>query len=154
MIRRTTLFVLGAAALAAASLPAAARDRVAVGTLECRSPGTVSFIVSVSDYACVFRSVSGRDFRYYGQIRRVGLDVGITGREVLVWRVWAPTSQIDRRALRGGYGGAHAGAGVVVGLGANALVGGSNNTISLQPLSVEATTGVNFALSVSSLTLD
>ena len=154
MIRRTTLFVLGAAALAAASLPAVARDRVAVGTLECRSPGTVSFIVSATNYACVFRSVSGRAFRYDGQIRRVGLDVGITRDEVLIWRVWAPTSQIDRRALRGGYGGAHAGAGIVVGLGANALVGGSNSTISLQPLSVEATTGMNVALSVAGLTLN
>ncbi len=154
MIRRMTLFVLGAAALATMSLSATARDRVAVGTLECRSPGTVSFIVSATNYACVFRSVSGRAFRYDGQIRRVGLDVGITRDEVLVWRVWAPTNQIDRRALRGGYGGAHAGAGVVVGLGANALVGGSNSTISLQPLSVEATTGINVALSVAGLTLD
>ena len=38
-------------------------------------------------------------------------------------------------------------------VGANALVGGSNNTVTLQPLSVEGQVGVNVALGVSALTL-
>ena len=39
------------------------------------------------------------------------------------------------------------------GLGANALVGGNNNTITLQPLSVEAQTGLNLALGVADMSL-
>jgi hypothetical protein len=42
---------------------------------------------------------------------------------------------------------------IVVGLGANVLVGGSQQTISLQPVSVEAKTGVNFAIAGSAFSL-
>ena len=44
-------------------------------------------------------------------------------------------------------------AGVGVGVGANVLVGGSNRTISLQPLSLEGSVGINLSLGVSGLTL-
>jgi len=39
------------------------------------------------------------------------------------------------------------------GVGANVLVVGSNRTISLQPLSVEGSVGVDLSLGVSGLTL-
>lgn len=153
MIRRIAYLAFAFAALAATALPAAARDRVAVGTLECRSPGTVSLIIASKDYDCVFFSRTGRSYRYTARITSLGLQAGITRHEVLVWHVYAPTSAIDRDALRGNYAGAHAGAAVVVGLGANVLVGGSNRTISLQPVSAEAKTGLNFALAGSALTI-
>jgi hypothetical protein len=154
MIHRATLFALALAFLAASGVASAAtRDRTAVGTLECRSPGTISVIISFNEYDCRFFSRNGRAYRYTGSIRRLGFDFGITGHQVLVWQVFAPTSRVDRNALRGNYAGAHAGVGVLVGVGANALVGGSGNTISLQPVSVEATTGVNIALSVAGLSL-
>jgi hypothetical protein len=40
-----------------------------------------------------------------------------------------------------------------LGVGANVLVGGSNRTIALQPLSIEGQVGVNLALGVARLTL-
>ena len=40
-----------------------------------------------------------------------------------------------------------------MGLGANALIGGSNNTVALQPVSIEGTTGLNVAAGVASMTL-
>lgn len=40
-----------------------------------------------------------------------------------------------------------------LGLGANVLIGGSNRTISLQPLSVEGQVGVNLAVGVARLSL-
>jgi hypothetical protein len=43
---------------------------------------------------------------------------------------------------------------VGVGGGANVLVGGSNQTISLQPLSVQSQRGVNLALGVSAVELE
>jgi hypothetical protein len=130
-----------------------ARDRVAVGTLECRSPGTISLIFGVNDYSCVFLSDHGRAYRYAGRVVSLGLQAGITRNEVLIWRVFAPTAAVDQHALRGNYAGGHAAAAVIVGLGANVLVGGSNQTISLQPVSVEAKTGINFALAGAALSI-
>ena len=45
------------------------------------------------------------------------------------------------------------GGAAVVGASANALVGGSNNSIALQPVSIEGTTGLNVAAGVASITL-
>ena len=56
-------------------------------------------------------------------------------------------------SLAGSYGGVTASATAVVGAGANVLVGGSNKTISLQPLSIEGNTGLNVAAGVAALTL-
>jgi hypothetical protein len=130
-----------------------ARDRVAVGTLECRSPGTISLILGVNDYNCVFLSDHGRGYRYVGRVVSLGLQAGITRNEVLIWRVFAPTAAVDQHALRGNYAGGHAAAAIIVGLGANVLVGGSNQTISLQPISVEAKTGINFSLAGAALSI-
>ena len=41
----------------------------------------------------------------------------------------------------------------VVGVGANALVGGSNNTIALQPVSLQGQTGLSAAAGVASMDL-
>ena len=71
----------------------------------------------------------------------------------MVWAVFAPTSGYIRGALAGHYVGASADVTLGVGLGANALVGGSRRSIALQPLSVEANTGVNLAAGVSELRL-
>ena len=56
-------------------------------------------------------------------------------------------------SLNGGYGGVSAEATVGLGVGANALVGGSNKSIILQPLSVTAQQGLNIAAGVASLQL-
>ena len=48
-----------------------------------------------------------------------------------------------RGALAGNYAGATGEATVAVGLGANVLVGGSNRTVALQPLSVTGQVGLN-----------
>ena len=68
------------------------------------------------------------------------------------WAVYAPTTR-RLGALAGRYTGAGAQATVGVGAGVNALVGGSNRTISLQPLSVEGQTGLNVAGGVTELEL-
>jgi hypothetical protein len=49
--------------------------------------------------------------------------------------------------------GASGDASLGLGVGANVLVGGSNRTISLQPLSIEGQVGVNLALGVARLVL-
>ena len=45
------------------------------------------------------------------------------------------------------------GGAVVVGANANALVGGSNNSFALQPLSFEGQTGLNVAVGIAGLEL-
>jgi len=64
--------------------------------------------------------------------------------------VWAPSGSMS---LAGNYGGGAASATIGVGAGANALFGGSNNTISLQPLSGQAQTGLSVAAGVAGLEL-
>jgi hypothetical protein len=56
-------------------------------------------------------------------------------------------------ALTGNYAGGTASATVGVGVGANALIGGSTNTVALQPLSIEGNTGLNVAAGIAGVTL-
>jgi hypothetical protein len=56
-------------------------------------------------------------------------------------------------SLSGSYSGASGNVGVVVGVGGNFLLGGSGNTVALQPWSVEGTTGVNASLGLSNMQL-
>ena len=99
---------------------------------------------------CVFRGQPGEpEEGYTGTITRVGLDVGFTTGETIVWTVFADT---NRRAgmLAGTYGGATAEASVAAGLGANVL---SQRSVALQPLSLQGQTGVNVAAGIGELEL-
>jgi hypothetical protein len=138
------------------SAPAFAQAQpVRVGGLTCDAAPRVGLVVgSRQNLRCVFRSnATGRTYNYTGTIGRIGLDVGITGGGRLFWGVFAPTSRVGYGVLRGTYVGASGNASIGLGLGANVLVGGSNRTISLQPLSVEGQIGINLALGVARLTL-
>ncbi len=70
----------------------------------------------------------------------------------MVWLVYAPTSR-RAGALSGSYGGATAEATVGAGVGANVLIGGSNRTIELQPLSLQGQAGLNVAAGVAGIDL-
>jgi len=72
----------------------------------------------------------------------------------MVWSVVAPTLNLTPGSLSGSYGGVTASARVGIGVGANVLVGGSGNSIALQPLSVEGTTGLNVAAGVAEMTVN
>ncbi len=65
----------------------------------------------------------------------------------------APSSDIGPGALSGTYVGGSAQATVGVGAGANALIGGLNKSIALQPLSLEGSKGLNVAAGIGSITL-
>jgi len=144
-----------AAGLAVPTVAEAQQRPTRVGVLTCNVAPAVGFIVgSRRDLSCVFQpDRRGRREGYVGTFSRVGLDVGVTGRGVLAWTVFAPTRRLSPYQLAGSYSGASAQATVAVGLGANALVGGSRDTVALQPLSVQAQTGLNLAVGVGNLTL-
>ena len=131
-----------------------AQSRTQVGVLECRSPGSVGLIVgSVTNFGCVLRVTGHPDDLYTARITKVGVDLGVTGETGLSWAVLAPTAQIGPGALSGNYGGIDASAAIGIGVGGNAMVGGSNNTFALQPLSVQGQTGLNVAGGVQSMEL-
>ncbi|HXF53745.1 MAG TPA: DUF992 domain-containing protein [Hyphomicrobiaceae bacterium] len=128
-------------------------SRVEAGVLNCTVSGGTGFIVgSTKSLSCIFDR-PGPDERYSGTINKFGIDVGTTTKSVLSWAVLAPTATLKNGALAGSYGGVSGEATVGVGVGANALIGGSNKTIVLQPLSVQAQQGLNIAAGVAALEL-
>ena len=129
-------------------------QRVQVGILECRGGASVGFIVgSVTNLGCVLRAEGVPEDRYVATIRKVGLDLGITQETALAWGVFAPSVRLGPGALSGDYAGVQGSAALGVGAGGNVLVGGSNNTIALQPLSVQGQVGLNVAAGLESLEL-
>ena len=142
------------AALTVTAASASAQGRVRTGVLDCRGAGTTSFIVGSShQLLCIFHSDQGVQYRYLGLLQRIGVDVGVTQSSALEWAVFAPTNQVSPRDLAGNYAGVTAGAAFGIGANANALIGGSNNSFALQPVSLEGQTGVNVAVGVAGLEL-
>jgi hypothetical protein len=155
---RRSIILAGAviSALAASFTGAHAQQpmqRVQVGVLECRGGSSVGFIVgSVTNLGCVLRA-EGFEDRYVATIRKVGLDLGITQESALAWGVFAPVARLGPGDLSGSYAGAQGSAAIGVGAGGNVLVGGSNNSIALQPLSVQGQVGLSVAAGLESLEL-
>jgi hypothetical protein len=148
---------LPVAALAIASLlgssEAQAQSQTQIGVLTCNVSGSLGLIVtSQKGTACTFDSQKGYSEHYVGVIRKFGLDIGATGSGILTWAVFA-TGPALPGVLAGNYVGATAEATIGAGLGANVLVGGSNRSVALQPLSVNGQTGLNLALGVGSFEL-
>ena len=152
-----TILAIAATTMLTTSFEAAAQEqmkRVQVGTLECRGGASIGFIVgSVTNLGCVLRIDGMPEDRYVATIRKIGVDIGITEQTRLAWTVYAPTARLGPGALSGNYAGAQGSASVGVGVGGNALIGGSDNSIALQPLSVQGQVGLNVAAGLESLEL-
>jgi hypothetical protein len=152
----SALAVLSVVAAVAAPTPGLARhgDRTKVGALTCDiSAGIGAIIASKKQVTCMFTpSAPGPREVYVGSITKFGLGIGATSGGEMVWSVFAPSNR-KFGALAGHYAGATAEATVGVGAGANVLVGGSNRTVTLQPVSVQGQTGLNLAVGVAGLDL-
>ena len=147
---------LAAAAIAAglSMQPAAAQSGVKAGVLTCDvASGWGIVFGSTRDLKCTYSDNNGTSEHYSGHIDKFGVDLGYHGAGVIAWAVLAPTANIAKGAIAGTYGGVTAGAAVGVGPGGNLLIGGSGNTISLQPLSFEGMTGLNVAAGVAQIVL-
>jgi Protein of unknown function (DUF992) len=156
MIRRS-LSILAAtvAALTATAIPAGAQSGIEAGMLQCRGGANTAYVVgSLSSFDCVFQPTYGGPPQHYvANLRRAGVDLGVTQDAVLGWAVFAPTRAIGPGALTGGYGGVSAVATIGIGAGANALVGGLDNSFALQPVSFQAQRGLNVTASITGLEL-
>ena len=146
---------------AAIALAAVCRDhltrrgpaRVEAGILEC-SGTTASFILgSVTELHCMFRPAAApagpihRNDPACRRRRRAAGECRMAG------RCSRRPAALGPAICAGSYGGAAASATAGVGVGANALVGGSNNTIALQPVSLQGQTGLGVAAGIAGLEL-
>src|ERR1044071_9703126 len=108
---------------------------VALGTLTCNVSSGWGFVFGSSrSLRCTYSPKPGIAEHYAGAIKKFGVDIGYVSSAVIVWGVIAPTADVGPGALAGDYAGATASASVGVGLGANALVGGSNKEFARQPV--------------------
>ena len=145
---------IAALVIAALTGSAQAQERVQSGSLTCDVSAGIGLIIgSQRNVSCTFTpSLPGPIEYYTGTISKLGIDIGVTAGGVMIWLVYSPTNR-PVGALTGTYVGGSAEASVVAGLGANALVGGSNRSIALQPVSVQGQVGLNIAAGVAGLDL-
>jgi hypothetical protein len=152
---KLTPIALAIAAATAVSAPEpAAAANVHAGSLTCDISAGIGMIIgSKREVDCTFTPSSpGHVEHYRGAITKIGVDIGVLKGGTLIWYVYAPANHPDG-ALQGNYSGVAANATVGLGLGANALVGGLEGSVALQPLSVEGTSGLNVAAGIANMKL-
>ena len=154
MISRLLGAGVAAVALFAGMSTAQSQSGANVGSLNCTVAGGVGFVFGSSkELSCLLTRTDGKAELYSGSIKKFGIDIGFTKEAHIVWLVFAP-GNIAPGALAGSYGGATASATVGVGAGANVLLGGSNKQITLQPVSVEGSVGLNVAAGIGAIDLN
>jgi hypothetical protein len=138
--------------LSATAAPAQSGSNV--GLLKCTVDGGIGLIIGSSKgITCSFQPAGGGSSqRYSGSVGKLGLDIGVTNKSYIRWTVIA-SGKLKPGSLAGSYGGVTAQATVGAGLGANALIGGSDKSITLQPLSVQGQTGLNVAGGIGTMKL-
>jgi hypothetical protein len=140
-------------AVVTTSPSAQARSGMNLGTLTCTVAGGMGFVFGSSkELTCLFTRNNGVAERYTGTIKKFGVDIGFTKEAQMVWLVFSP-GDIGTGAVAGAYAGGTASATVGVGAGANVLLGGSNKQVSLQPVSVEGSVGLNVAAGIGEVEL-
>ena len=137
------------------TLQAQAQSNVSIGTLTCTGGEGVGMVLGSNKvFSCTFSPSDWKpEENYRATITKIGLDIGVTGTTIMVWTVLAATQALSPGMLTGTYTGAALDAALGVGGGAKMLVGGSAQSIVLQPLSVQSQTGLNLAVGVASMTL-
>lgn len=129
--------------------------KLTAGTLTCDTQGTTGLILGSKErLVCSFNPAGSGPKQFYdGVITKVGLDIGVKGKGTLIWTVLGSSSNLPAGELDGQYAGVSADAAVGIGVGANALIGGSAKSVVLQPLSVKGQTGLNLSVGVTELQL-
>ena len=149
-LRSGLLPVMAAAALLWLQAPAAAQPGAPSGRLSCHlSAGAGRAITSQRPTECRFTPRRGPVQRYNAVVRDFGIDLGSIRGTTMSWRVYGLYARAPLGALSGRYVRTTAAAGS----GGNLLVGGRQNEVTLQPLSLQGARGVNIAIGVTGLEL-
>jgi hypothetical protein len=154
MIRKFACAAAAALLTAALAVPANA-GQFKLGILSCDIGGGTGYVIlSNKGLLCTFKpSGGGHREAYTGVVSKLGVDLGVTHQGALEWAVLALSSRYEDGQLAGNYFGVNAEASIVTGGGANLMVGGFQRSFTLQPLSVQAQTGLNLAVAVSGMQL-
>lgn len=147
------------ALLVSVCLPQTASADVELGVLACKSvPGSrVNLVVrSTVDIKCEMKYAGGTVERYKGETGiALGLDLSFKGDEEIGFSVISASDvKAGSHPLTGKYIGGKASAAAGVGVGAAALVGGSNDSFGLNPLALEANKGVGVAAGIGFLYIE
>jgi hypothetical protein len=126
-----------------------------LGVLTCKLKDVHNDIVYTSEaFACAFKPKSGDAQEYTGEIKSLGVDLSVTKDMTLVWAVLAPTADSGAsEALKGRYVGGSADVALGAGAGANVLVGGGHNSVTLQPLSASGIVGSGVSVGIEEFEL-
>jgi len=159
---KVKMMILSAAcaALALVAVPAFAGNSTAgtkIGVLSCDSvpeSGVNLLIHSTVDIKCTFKSTDGSGVEHYIGETGIGFGININFdvERHLRFIVFAADMVKGTHKLAGKYGGVGALASAGVGVGAQVLAGGSNSSVSLQPV-IEGTTGVGASVGITYLYL-
>jgi hypothetical protein len=151
LVLTTIGLIMTIASQAGAQVPSGTK----VGTLNCQLAPSTGFIVGSHDPMRCRYTPDGPfpPEAYAGVITTIGLDIGFTTGGELKWAVIAPTVGPPRGGLAGEYLGASGSVTAGGGAGANILIGGSERSFALQPLSIQGQTGLDLTLGVSGLEL-
>lgn len=144
----------GLAALLAAFAPASASAEAYAGSLECSyAGGEGGLVVESLKLDCSYEDEDGSIEHYVGELTNVGAVIGVTGPGDLAWGVLVESHKVGAGALAGDYVGPHGAFAIGGGVGASVLVGGSHDSVSLQPIAVQGGTGLNISAGIAHLTL-
>ncbi len=151
---------IGIAAALLATVPAYAGNSTAgtkIGILTCKTvpnSGVNLLIHSTVDITCRFESTDGSGVEHYVGETGIGLGIDFSYdiKKQMVFTVFAADMKKGSHKLAGKYGGAGASVSAGVGAGVQLLVGGSNRSVSLQPV-IEGSTGVGASAGITYLYL-
>ena len=146
---------LSALLIAAGHTASEAQTWTQAGMLRCKLNPSIGFVIfGHQSMECRYIPSGPLPPQIYeGALNTVGIDIGIVGTGGLAWAVLAPTKGVPAGALAGTYVGASGDIALGAGVGANVLVGGSNRSFALQPLSVEGSVAMDITLGLSALQL-
>jgi len=158
-IARYTLGVLTLTFIALPTLVAAGTTEGArMGLLTCKTvPGSsLSLVIhSTEDVKCVFKDNIGEVEDYKGETGvGLGFDVSFDRETTMVYTVMAANIKSGHHQLAGKYFGGGGSVTIGAGVGAQALIGGGKENISLQPIALSGSTGTGVSGGLTYLYLE
>jgi hypothetical protein len=125
-----------------------------IGMLKCdTSIGIGEILVRKQTMTCAFTHTNGTVENYSGTVSQFGIEIGAVEEGHLIWAVFAGSPVSGTGLLAGKYAGVAASVAAGIGLGADVLVGGTGESLSLQPLAVDGEPGLGIAAGVEKIEL-